>query len=303
MKYPKSIVVKLLISLSLIALVILATQLISEAIFPNAVETVKALLKSGAKTAPLLEQTMLKLKLTQGLQTIGVFLLPAIIMVWILYRRKGVALMFTAKVYWRDFFDTAFLIVFSTTLMVLTAKYSQMLPWPQYLVDSNTESEKISLLYLSGKQYSDLLLNILIICVIPAFCEEFFFRGFLQRVLMKWIRDPHVAIFLAAVIFSAFHFDAVMFFPRFLLGALLGYLFYWTGSLWVPMLGHFINNAQYVASSFILNRMGKLPDTNADTNDVAISNFNVILAVLLMAMLLFTIYARHMSTKELPKVV
>lgn len=288
-------------SLSLIALAILATQLISEAIFPNAAETIKALLKSGAKATPLLDQIMLKLKLSQGIQTIGVFLMPSIIIIWILYRRKGVALMFTSKVYWRDFFDTAFLIVFSTTLMVLTARYSQMLPWPQYLIDSNAESEKISLLYLSGKLYSDLLLNILIICVIPAFCEEFFFRGFLQRIFMKWIRDPHLAIFLAAVIFSAFHFDAVMFFPRFLLGALLGYLFYWTGSLWVPMVGHFINNAQYVASSFILNRMGKTPSTNADVNDIPISNFNVIIAVLLMAMLLFTIYARHMSTKELPK--
>lgn len=302
MRYPKTIFVKLIMSLSLIALAILATQLISEAIFPNAAETIKALLKSGAKTTPLLDQIMLKLKLSQGIQTIGVFLMPSIIIIWILYRRKGVALMFTAKVYWRDFFDTAFLIVFSTTLMVLTARYSQMLPWPQNLINSNVESEKISLLYLSGKLYSDLLLNILIICVIPAFCEEFFFRGFLQRIFMKWIRDPHLAIFLAAVIFSAFHFDAVMFFPRFLLGALLGYLFYWTGSLWVPMVGHFINNAQYVASSFILNRMGKTPSTNADANDIPISNFNVIIAVLLMAMLLFTIYARHMSTKELPKV-
>lgn len=301
MRYPKTIFIKLIMSLSLIALAILATQLISEAIFPNAAETIKALLKSGAKTTPLLDQIMLKLKLSQGIQTIGVFLMPSIIIIWILYRRKGVALMFTAKVYWRDFFDTAFLIVFSTTLMVLTARYSQMLPWPQYLIDSNAESEKISLLYLSGKLYSDLLLNILIICIIPAFCEEFFFRGFLQRIFMKWIRDPHLAIFLAAVIFSAFHFDAVMFFPRFLLGALLGYLFYWTGSLWVPMVGHFINNAQYVASSFILNRMGKTPSTNADVNDIPISNFNVIIALLLMAMLLFTIYARHMSTKELPK--
>lgn len=301
MRPPKSIVVKLLLSISAIALSILATLLISEAIFPDSVATIQKLLKQGAKLTPQLEQILIRMKLSQGVQTIGVFLAPAIAMLGILYHRRGISIMLISKVYWRDFFDAAFLILFSTTLMVLAAKYSQLLPWPQSYIESNAQSEMITNLMLSGKSYIDLSINLLVICVIPAFCEEFFFRGFLQRIFMKWIRDAHLCIFLAAVIFSAFHFDAVMFLPRFLLGAMLGYLFYWTGSIWVPAFAHFINNSQYVVSAFVLNRMGILPSAQGNQSNFEISNFNVILSVVLMALLLLTIYMRHMNVRQLPK--
>jgi hypothetical protein len=40
------------------------------------------------------------------------------------------------------------------------------------------------------------------------------------------------------------------FLPRLLLGALFGYLFYWSSSLWLPILGHFINNGSVVLLSY-----------------------------------------------------
>lgn len=302
MRPPKSIIVKLFLSISVVALTILATLMVSEAIFPNSEASIRELLKQGVKSTPQAELILLRMKLSQGVQTIGVFLIPAIAMLGILYRRKGVTLMLTSKVYWRDFFDAAFLILFSTTIMVLASRYSQLLPWPQKYIEENAQSEKLTNLLLSGKSYIDLSLNLLIVCVIPAFCEEFFFRGFLQRIFMKWLRDPHLCIFLAAVIFSAFHFDAVMFLPRFLLGAMLGYLFYWTGTIWVSAFAHFINNAQYVVTAFILTRMGKFPMAEGGGGDFEISTFNVILSIIMLALLLFTIYVRHMNVKQLPKI-
>jgi CAAX amino terminal protease family. len=300
MRPPKSIIVKLFLGFSIVAFAILATLMVSEAIFPNSEASIRELLKQGGVVTPHTEHILLSLKLSQGIQTIGIFLIPAIAMLGVLYRRKGITLMITSKVYWRDLFDATFLILFSTTIMVLASRYSQLLPWPQKYIDANVQSEKITNLLLSGKSYLDLSLNLLIVCVIPAFCEEFFFRGFLQRIFMKWIRDPHFCIFLAAVIFSAFHFDPVMFFPRFLLGAMLGYLFYWTGTIWVSAFAHFVNNAQYVVTAFILNRMGKFPSA-ADSGNFEISNFNVILSIVLVALLLFTIYIRHMNVKMLPR--
>lgn len=300
MRPPKSIIVKLFLSISVVALAILATLMISEAIFPNSEASIRELLKQGVKSTPHVEQILLRMKLSQGVQTIGVFLIPAIAMLGILYRRKGITLMLTSKVYWRDFFDAAFLILFSTTIMVLASRYSQLLPWPQKYIEENAQSENLTNLLLSGKSYVDLSLNLLIVCVIPAFCEEFFFRGFLQRIFMKWLRDPHLCIFLAAVIFSAFHFDPVMFLPRFLLGAMLGYLFYWTGTIWISGFAHFVNNAQYVVTAFILNRMGKFPSA-ADSGSFEISTFNVIFSIILVALLLFTIYVRHMNVKQLPR--
>ena len=302
MKTSGSILVKLILSISIIALSILATLLISEAISPDSIATLQRLLKIQAPANPSLQELLLRMKLSQGVQTIGVFLVPALAMVGVLYGRKGISLMLASKVHWRDLFDAVFLVLFSTTIMVLASRYSQLLPWPQKYMEANAQSEKLTNLLLFGTSYFDLTLNLIIVCVIPAFCEEFFFRGFLQRIFMKWIKDPHLCIFLAAVLFSAFHFDAVMFLPRFLLGAMLGYLFYWTGSLWVPMLAHFINNVQYVVSAFILNRMDKSPATAAGSGgDFEISNFNVIFSLVLIVLLLFSIYMRHMNVREFPK--
>nr|WP_293844015.1 CPBP family intramembrane glutamic endopeptidase [uncultured Arsenicibacter sp.] len=87
-----------------------------------------------------------------------------------------------------------------------------------------------------------LVLAILIIAIIPAIGEEALFRGVLQRNFIQWTGNMHVGIWLAAAIFSAIHIQFYGFFPRMLLGALFGYLYAWSGNLWVPILAHFVNN-------------------------------------------------------------
>ena len=69
---------------------------------------------------------------------------------------------------------------------------------------------------------------------------------------MNWLSSPHVAILITAFLFSAIHFHFQGIIPRFVLGVLLGYLFYWSNSLWLPILAHFVNNAQAVIFSYPL---------------------------------------------------
>jgi membrane protease YdiL (CAAX protease family) len=87
-----------------------------------------------------------------------------------------------------------------------------------------------------------LLMALLVIAIIPAIGEETLFRGVLQRNFTIWTKNPHIGIWLAAAIFSAIHVQFLGFFPRMLLGALFGYLYLWSGNLWVPILAHFVNN-------------------------------------------------------------
>ena len=96
-----------------------------------------------------------------------------------------------------------------------------------------------------------LVLNIIVIALCPALCEELFFRGALQQVLHRWFGNPHWAIILTAVIFSLAHGEIFAFVPRFLLGVVLGYLFYLSGSLWVNVCAHFINNALIVVLYYL----------------------------------------------------
>ena len=95
-----------------------------------------------------------------------------------------------------------------------------------------------------------LLGNLLVIALIPAIGEELTFRSVLQQSLTKRC-NVHVAVFLSAFIFSFIHFQFYGFLPRMFLGLLLGYLFYYTGSIWTTILMHFINNGTAVVMGYL----------------------------------------------------
>lgn len=107
---------------------------------------------------------------------------------------------------------------------------------------------------LNADTFGGLLLNLIVIALIPAVGEELTFRGVLQQSLTRKLKNPHVAIILSAAIFSFIHFQFYGFMPRMFLGILLGYMFYITGSLWVSMLMHFLNNSTAVLLYYINNK-------------------------------------------------
>ena len=87
------------------------------------------------------------------------------------------------------------------------------------------------------------LLSLLCVALVPAICEELFFRAGVQNLLQRWFKNVHVAVLVTAALFSLAHGEVFAFLPRFLLGALLGYLYVGGGSLVVNVLVHFVNNA------------------------------------------------------------
>ena len=96
-----------------------------------------------------------------------------------------------------------------------------------------------------------LLVNLLVIALIPAIGEELTFRGVLQQSLVKGCKNAHVGIFISAAIFSFIHFQFYGFLPRMFLGLILGYMFYYSGSLWTSILMHFINNGTAVVVAYL----------------------------------------------------
>ncbi len=101
-----------------------------------------------------------------------------------------------------------------------------------------------------------LFVNLVMLAIIPAFGEELIFRGGFQQIFARWFGNHHVAIWLTAIIFSSIHFQFYGFFPRMFLGALFGYLLVWSGSLWLPILGHFLNNALAVFTAYWYQQQG-----------------------------------------------
>ena len=104
---------------------------------------------------------------------------------------------------------------------------------------------------LQADTFRGLLGNLLVIALIPAVGEELTFRGVLQQALAKRCKNVHVAVFLSAFIFSFIHLQFYGFLPRLFLGLLLGYLFFYSDSLWTSILMHFLNNGSAVVVAYL----------------------------------------------------
>jgi len=150
----------------------------------------------------------------------------------------------------------------------------------EQLIQMETERNRLSERMILQNTPQALIINLLIIAVLPALGEEFFFRGILQQIFSGLVNNRHLAILLASVIFSAFHLQFYGFIPRLLLGLYFGYLFVWSGTIWLPVIAHFLNNAIAVLLVFFTERYElNLPDFLG--NAQAISLFLLILSILL----------------------
>lgn len=145
--------------------------------------------------------------------------------------------------------------------------------------------------FLHNGSISGFIVNLLMIGVIAAVGEEFVFRGIIQKIFIQWFKNIHIAVIVAAIFFSAFHFQFYGFFPRFMMGLLLGYLFVWSGSLWIPIIVHFVNNASAVVISFLFSR--GVIGTNYEEFGNTESIYPVIISSIIVTFLLILIYKKE----------
>jgi hypothetical protein len=144
---------------------------------------------------------------------------------------------------------------------------------------------------------TDLLIGIIVIALLPAIGEELVFRGLFQNEFFRATGNAHLAIWFSAIIFSAIHFQFYGFVPRLLLGALFGYLYYWSGNLLVPMFAHFFNNAFGVIMIYL--HQHKITDLNVEDNTAAPLQY-VFLNAALTVGLLYYIWKHYRELPERP---
>ncbi len=209
------------------------------------------------------------LKIVQAGSSIGMFVLPALLM-GVIEKRRYRYLDFNASVNPQLWFVIIGIMFFSAPIFEQAIKLNERLVLPEalsglenWMKAKEAELERLTRIFLSDTTYWGLFINLLIIAVIAAIGEEFLFRGCVQGILQRWFRNPHAAIWVTAIVFSAIHLQFYGFLPRMLLGALFGYLLLWGKNIWLPVLAHFINNATAVISAFYLQRQGRsLDDMN-----------------------------------------
>lgn len=201
------------------------------------------------------------IRITQTLTTIGTFLVPALLFAYC-QDRRWFGYNAADRIPKQSMVNMV--LILSVTLLpvvgVLSAFNQNIMPQEgavaEFMRDLEEAANHILEVVTSQRSSWDLISNILVFAVLAGICEEFFFQGALQPLLMNWTRNPHVGILLTALIFSALHFQFYGFIPRFLLGLYLGYLFYWSRSLWLPTLAHVLHNALSILVDFTLQGRG-----------------------------------------------
>jgi uncharacterized protein len=165
--------------------------------------------------------------------------------------------------------------------------------WMKY---KEIEAEMLTKQLLVMKSIGPLVINMVVIAIIPAVGEELLFRGCIQKIAIRWTANPHLGIWIAAIIFSAIHFQFYGFVPRMLLGALFGYLFYFSKSIWVPIFAHFYNNASAVIAAYVLQQQGKSVDDL--TKPEPQQDYLVLLSVIFTALFFYLFYRTTLSQKR-----
>jgi membrane protease YdiL (CAAX protease family) len=151
--------------------------------------------------------------------------------------------------------------------------------------EESSETAINGLIIMEGPM--ELLFSLFVMAILPALGEEFLFRGILQKNLEKIFKSGHAAVWLAAFIFSAFHFQFMGFLPRFFLGILLGYLFLWTRNLWIPIIAHLIYNGIQVLAAY---RLGDQIESLKANTDQPLPIGIIIFSFIFVATSIYAIY-------------
>jgi len=120
----------------------------------------------------------------------------------------------------------------------------------QWMADKEDKADHVIDLLVESNTFPIMIMNLLTIALMPAIAEELIFRGVFQKIFTNLFRSGHFAVWFTAFLFSAIHLQFFGFIPRFILGLVFGYLFLWSGTLWLPVISHFVNNAFPVILSY-----------------------------------------------------
>ena len=204
--------------------------------------------------------SMKLLKYLQVVQSIGLFIVPPVVLAWLFNGYVSQYLHLDKKINSSSLVLIVMLIFASAPVINFIGEMNMRMILPEWLSgleewmkDSEEKAAQITEAFLKVEGIKGLLFNLFMIAFLPAIGEELLFRGIIQRIFTRMTKNHHWGIWIAAVLFSALHLQFYGFVPRMLLGVLFGYLLVWSGTMWLPIVAHFLNNAFAVVAMYYID--------------------------------------------------
>ena len=246
------------------------------------------------------------LKYFQVIQSIGLFVVPPFILGWLYHGNIGEYLQLNRSTCWQSYFFAALTLLLVipfinflgaiNSQMKLPESFSGIEQWMRSMEDL---AQALVGEFMKVETISGLMFNLFMIAILPALGEELLFRGVIQRIFTNWTKNYHWGIWITAFLFSAMHMQFYGFLPRMALGAMFGYLLVWTGTMWVPILAHFVNNTMGVLGYYLIDKgiINKdVEDWGSGTDQFPL----VIFSLAVVCFFLFLIYRSEQAKTKMP---
>lgn len=255
--YKLFIVFVLVISSSIITLLI--GSLFIPVIFDFPLSDLMTLMDDSSSMAGL---DVNILKYLQGVGTVGTFMIPGLVGAYLIssYPKDFLGLETFPKKVGATILLVFLLTIGSAVISDLLYRLSLEFTFPEFLgglkdylddIQESTQSQMGE--FLQMKSPIDFIEMLLIMAILPAVCEETLFRGLIQPLFIKGFQNVHAGIIITSILFGLLHQQLYSFLSITALSIVLGYLKYWSKSLWVPIIMHFFNNGILVASVYFYN--------------------------------------------------
>jgi membrane protease YdiL (CAAX protease family) len=243
------------------------------------------------------------LKFIQTFSTIGSFIFPAFCIAYLFSPQPIAYLSLNKKATGGSILLVVLALLVALPLINFTGELNSRMSLPSFLSsvenwmrESEDKATELFKYFLDMHSTGDVLFNLFMMALLPAIGEELIFRGIIQRIFSAWLKNIHVAVWLSAILFSAFHFQFYGFLPRMMLGVMFGYLLVWSGSLWLPMVAHFVNNAAIVIMTYLFRE--DLIGVDADTIGTQSDYVSVLVSLACTGVLLWMVYKREKPQAE-----
>ena len=154
--------------------------------------------------------------------------------------------------------------------LVFLENISHSFPLPQNILEwaKNQElnNEALFKKFFEVNSIYSFFKTFLVISIFAGICEELFFRAALQNILLKYFKNPHIAIWIQGIAFGLFHFNLYQMIPIALIGICFGYIYFYSKNIWYTIIIHAVYNGIQVVLYYLYinNVLGFNIDNTSD---------------------------------------
>jgi len=204
------------------------------------------------------------LRVVQFLSTLILFFIPTFLYARICHKKPSKHLGFKQAVTIQQAGIAVLIMLAALPLVGTLSELTEKLPFSKATFDRFKAAEDAynKQVAIIGRMnnFTDYLLSLFMLALLPAVFEETMFRGGIQNLLSRWLKMPILAIIITSAVFSAVHGSYLGFLSRFVLGFVLGWMYYRTGNIWLNIIAHGFYNGTAVTLLYVT----KVNNPNAD---------------------------------------